>query len=112
MMHRLARVAGGSVLLASVVGLPGMVSSRPYGSVDTHGVAATRRGPPRPPAWEPRTRPPLSRRTEAGIVARRDETAPPASARGRTEAPPVAGTRGRWSDRARGRQGAPHRTRR
>ncbi len=46
---------------------------------------------------KPRTRPPLSHRTEAGIVARRDETEPPASSRGRTEARPAARTRGRWS---------------
>src|SRR5207237_5413229 len=46
MMHKLARVAGGSVLLAIVVRLPGMASSRPYGSVDTDGFAAGVRPPP------------------------------------------------------------------
>src|SRR5215213_1251088 len=51
-------------------------------------------------------------RTGGGTVGRRDESEPPASSRGRTEARPGGERPGRWSDRARDPQGARRRARR
>ena len=81
---------------------------------DEAGGLTLNSGPPQaegPPVWAPRSRPLRSGQTAAGIGARRDETATPASSTGRTAARPEAGRRGRWLDPARGRQGVPQRAR-
>src|SRR5215207_7957220 len=88
-----ARLDGGQVLAKAgerervvahranvVLGLPETPTLDAGARVERVDHAPTRGGPSRPAVWDTRARPP--RRTAAGTAARRDEIAPPASARG------------------------------